>query len=149
MASIDEVLKSKFTDDKHRFAVNLVYTANWFKNLYSDFLNTFGISSPQFNILRILRGAKDWLAMTTVKERMVEKSPNVTRLADKLIEKKLIERKRSETDRRVVFVKITDAGLNLLKRIDDAEFNGHSEFFNAITPEEAKQVSELFDRMRG
>ena len=116
MTSIDQVLKSKFTDDKHRFAVNLVYTASWFKNLYTDFLKSYDLSSPQFNILRILRGNGDWLPMTTVKERMVENSPNATRLADKLVDKKLIERERSASDRRVVFVKITATGLALLKK---------------------------------
>jgi len=84
MASIDDdILKSNFANDQHRFGANLVYTADWFKNLFTDFLKEYGLSSPQFNILRILKGHGDWLAMTTVKERMVEASPNLTRLADK------------------------------------------------------------------
>lgn len=149
MASIDKEINSKFKDDKHRFVANLVYTSGWIKNLFSDSLKPFGISPQQYNILRILRGANDWLSMNVVKERMIEKSPNATRLADKLIDKKLIERQRCESDRRVVFVKITDKGLRLLETIDEQKNDGYDNFIKGITPEEAIQFSKILDKMRG
>lgn len=117
--------------------------------MFSDFIKPFDLSSPQFNILRILRGEGDWIPMNVVKERMIEKSPNATRLADKLISKNLIERQRSDTDRRVVFVKITAIGLELLATIDKKDNTQFESLMDRITPEEAKQFSAILDKMRG
>ncbi len=147
MASIDEELKTKFTNDKHRFIANVVFTANWTQNRFSEFIKPFGLSSPQFNILRILRGAKDWISMNKIRELMVEKSPNTTRLCDKLLEKELIERTRSGSDRRVVSLKISQKGLDLLLEIDQKDGN-HMNFLDLITEEEAKHISSILDRIR-
>ena len=99
---IEEVLKSKFTSSQQKAIINVRHTSNWIANIQNSYMNQFDISMAQFNILRILRGAKEALNVNTIKERMIEKSPNTTRLMDKLIEKKLIERVRCESDRRVV-----------------------------------------------
>lgn len=148
MAKIDDVIKTKFQNDKHRFMANLIYTSNWFRNLTADFLKPFGISSQQFNILRILRGAKqDWVAMNDIKSLMVEKSPNATRLADKLLHAELVDRQRSSTDRRVVFLSISQKGLDLLKKIDEADMS-YIDFMDNISNEEAKVVSDTLDRLR-
>lgn len=149
MASIDKEIKSKFTSEKHRFLANLMFTSSWVRNSFTDFFKAYGISSPQFNILRILRGANDWVAMSKVKAVMVEKSPNTTRLADKLLAKKLIERNRSDSDRRVVYVKITGKGLKLLKEMDDNNTGNQTAFLDKITEKDAKQISKILDKMRG
>ena len=115
MPKIDEEVKTNFTNERHRFVTNLIYTAEWVLNISTEYLKPHGISNQQFNILRILRGADDWVAMNNVKDLMIEKSPNATRLADKLLNKKLIERKRSSEDRRVVYISITPPGLELFK----------------------------------
>ena len=102
----------------------------------------------QFNILRILRGAKTKLNVNTVKERMIEKSPNTTRLMDKLCDKKLIDRIRNVKDKRIIEVKITKKGLDLLSVIDvgfDTEFL----FVNNLTEEESEILSNLLDKIRG
>ena len=106
-------------NDKHRFVVNMMFTANHIRSLFEELLKPFGLTNPQFNILRILRGAGDWKTMGDVKELMIEKSPNTTRLVDKLLDKELIQRERDANDRRVVYIKITTKGLNVLKQIDD------------------------------
>lgn len=149
MASIDEEIKSKFKDDRQRFIVNLTYTAGWLRNKHIEFLRPFDVSPQQFNILRILRGAGDWMAMSVVKDRMVEKAPNATRLADKLLDKELIERRRCDDDRRVVYVQITQKGLNLLKAIDVKHDAGEFAFTQAVTQEEARMMSNLLDKLRG
>lgn len=149
MATIDEEIKMKFTSEKQRFLVNMVYTATWMNNSFVDFLKPFDVSVQQFNILRILRGAKGWLPMSDIKDRMIDKSPNATRLADKLLTKKYVRRKRSETDRRVVFLHITEEGLNLLAEVDKQDNYIHSEALKRITEEEARMVSAIFDRFRG
>lgn len=148
MAKIDDEIQAKFQNNKHRFMANLIYTSNWFRNLTADFLKPYGLSSQQFNILRILRGAKqEWVAMNDIKSLMVEKSPNATRLADKLLQANLIDRKRSSTDRRVVYLSISVKGLDVLKSIDEDNME-YLNFMDNITEEEAKIVSDIFDRLR-
>lgn len=149
MASIDEEVKTSFVNDKHRFITNLVFTSNWFQNQVIEFLKPYQLSQQQFNILRILRGAKDWVTMNDIKKLMVDKFPNTTRLSDKLLDKGLVNRKRSEHDRRIVYLEISKKGLQLLKAIDNNENTKHMDFMNKITDEEAKQFSTILDKMRG
>lgn len=150
MSTISEAIQSEFESNQHMASVNILYTANWLKNLHGEGLKKFDITLQQYNILRILRGSKDWIAMNDVKSRMVEKSPNATRLADKLISAGFIERKRCDVDRRVVYVKITAKGKKLLKSIDDANTMVPADGYNKnLTAKEAKTLSDLLDKMRG
>ena len=133
-------------DSEHLKAVlNLKYTAQYFSALGNKELEPYQISTPQYNILRILRGAKKPITMKLVKERMIEKSPNTTRLTDKLLDKGLIERVRCEDDRRVVYVSITDEGLQLL---DKVSFNKTIEQMKRLTEKEATQLCQLLDKIR-
>ena len=147
MAKIDQDLQHNFQNNKQRFIANLIYTSNWFQNEVVTYLKPYEISFQQFNILRILRGSGEWMTMNDVKTLMIEKSPNTTRLVDKLIKKGFVERERSEKDRRVVFVMITDKGKELLKTIDDNP-GTYLEFMDKMTDEEAKLVSEILERIR-
>ena len=144
---IDEAINSKFSSPKMRAVVNVRYTSNYMAAIQNRFMSKFDLTMPQFNIMRILRGAKDMLAVNTVKERMVEKSPNTTRLMDKLIDKGLISRERCESDRRVVYVKITKEGLKLLSKIDKA-LEKEEIFKVNLTDKEAQQLSDLLDKLR-
>ena len=103
----------------------------------------------QFNILRILRGADDWVTMNSIKDLMIDKAPNTTRLSDKLMDKELVERKRSSEDRRVVYLKITQKGLELLKKIDEDDRGEHKDFIDRISEKDAKHFSDILDKMRG
>lgn len=145
---IGKVIQSKFSNPQQKAIVNIRYTSNWMAQKQNTFMAKFGLTMAQFNILRILRGAKDFLSVNTIKDRMVEKSPNTTRLMDKLIEKDLIARVRCEEDRRVVYVKITDKGLGLLAKID-SEFNDSALFSINLSESEAEQLSALLDKLRG
>lgn len=149
MGKIDDDMNTRFTNDKHRLAANIVFTAGWIKGSFNEVIRPYGLSSPQFNILRILRGAKDWVNMNEVKERMVEKSPNTTRLCDKLLDKGLIERRRSETDRRVVYLHISKKGLELLEEIDQNDDGSHKAFLDNVSEEEARIVNEILNKLRG
>lgn len=148
MARIEEEMKTKFANEKYRMVSNVVFTGSWIRNRFAEFIKPYGLSPQQFNILRILRGAKDWLSMHEVRSRMVEKSPNATRLCDKLVEKKLLERVRCEKDRRVVHLKISDQGLQLLKKIDEEDDGSHMNFLDNLTDEEAEIVSRVLDKLR-
>ncbi|MFD1316326.1 MarR family winged helix-turn-helix transcriptional regulator [Namhaeicola litoreus] len=135
---------SNFPNESTRALLNLKYTANWLEKLGNELLKPFDISIQQYNILRILRGAKKAIKINEVRERMIENSPNATRLMDKLCEKGLIERERSENDRRVVFVKINQKGLNLLDQISIEEY---VKVMNNLNERELKKLNELLVKL--
>lgn len=148
---IEEAIQSKIDNPHLRAVVNVRYTSNWMSTIQNKFMSQFSLTMPQFNILRILRGAKEAITVNTVKQRMVEKSPNTTRLMDKLIDKGLINRERCSDDRRVVYVKISDEGLKLLSQIDNALQDSGKEILvmENLTEKEACQLSDLLDKLRG
>ena len=145
MGDIAKDINSKFKSDKVKALINIKYTANWLSSKENDFFKPYGISPQQYNILRILRGAKDRIKVQIVKDRMIERAPNATRLMDKLCDKNFIERARCEHDRRVVYVKITNTGLELLTTIDN---NKNLSFLEKLTDEEAITLSNLLDKIR-
>jgi DNA-binding MarR family transcriptional regulator len=145
---IEEAIHSAFSSPQQKAIVNIRYTSNYLGNIQSNFMAQHDLSMPQFNILRILRGAKGQINVNTVKDRMVEKSPNTTRLMDKLIDKGLIERFRCTEDRRVVFVNITKDGLELLSEIDK-NLDVNSLIRAELSNEEANLLSDLLDKVRG
>lgn len=145
---IDDVIQTRFESANMRAVVNVRYTANFLSALSNSFMTKYGLTMPQFNILRILRGAGDVMAVNTIKDRMVEKSPNTTRLMDKLIDKGFISRERCENDRRVVYVKITDKGLDLLAKLD-AAMKKTDLIPKNLSDEEAQLLSDLLDKLRG
>jgi DNA-binding MarR family transcriptional regulator len=145
MGDISKEINSKFSNIKVKALLNLIYTANWISSQQNTFFKPFGISPQQFNILRILRGAKEPLKVNTIKERMLERAPNATRLMDKLCDKDLIERIACPEDRRVVHIQITNNGLSLLQKIDK---NMKQDYLENLTKKEADQLSDLLDKIR-
>jgi len=146
MKKIEEIVTPNFKNEYHKVVINVRYTSNFIGVYYNSQLETFDLTLPQFNILRILRGSSEKLSVKTIKERMLEKSPNTTRLIDKLIAKKYVERIRGNEDRRLVFVKITQKGLDVLAQLD-LQFE-ESYFNENLTPDEAKALNVLLDKLR-
>lgn len=144
---IEDALKSSFRSPQQKAIVNIRYTSNFLGHIQNDFMDRYDLTMPQFNILRILRGAKGEINVNTVKDRMIEKSPNTTRLMDKLIDKGLIERSRCKEDRRVVYVRITKNGLNLLDEIDKC-MDVNSLIESKLSDKEAETLSDLLDKVR-
>lgn len=145
MGDIAKDINSKFPNERTKALINIKYTANWLNTVGNEILKPSKISTQQYNILRILKGANEAVTVNMVKERMIEKSPNATRLMDKLCDKGLIERTRCENDRRVVYVKISEKGLKLLDKINVDELGSR---MNAISEEEAKILNEILDKIR-
>jgi len=145
MAEFSKEINSTFPNERIKALLNIKFTANFLDNIGNAQLKPFNISEQQYNILRILRGANESITVKTVKDRMVQKSPNSTRLMDKLCDKGLIERERCENDRRVVYVKINKKGLALLKKIKMDDFEN---VLNNISDKEAKTLNELLDKLR-
>ena len=145
MGDFSKEINSVFPNERVKALLNIKFTANYLDHIGNAILKPFNISEQQYNILRILRGANDAITVKTVKERMVQKSPNATRLMDKLCDKNLIERVRCENDRRVVYVQINEKGLALLNEIKMDEFD---DYLNKISEKEAKLLNELLDKLR-
>lgn len=144
---IEDLHKIKFTSEQQKAVINIRITSNTIGAIQNNFMADFGLSMAQFNVLRILRGAKTQLSIHVVKERMIEVSPNTTRLIDKLIDKDLVSRVRCENDKRIVFVEITKSGLDLLSKIDDRLENDKFAT-TGLTDTEAVQLNNLLNKLR-
>ena len=146
----EEIKQSKFKDEYHKLGVNIIYSASWMSARHLHVLKKFNLSIQQFNILRILKGRHPEPA--TVKlltERMIDKMSNASRLVEKLKQKGLVERTSCPEDRRRVDIAITDEGLKIINqasRITEIEIN---ETLSSLTDNEAKQLNNLLDKMRG
>lgn len=145
MGDISKDINSKFPNIKVKALLNIIYTSNWINSQQVAFFKPFEISPQQYNILRILRGAGEAIKVQTIKERMLERAPNATRLMDKLCEKQFIERLPCPTDRRVVHIKITKSGLDLLNEISKKH---KTDLLNNLTEDEALTLSNLLDKIR-
>ncbi|WP_375236294.1 MarR family winged helix-turn-helix transcriptional regulator [Winogradskyella sp.] len=145
MGDLAKDINSKFENNKVKALLNIIYTANWITSYQNEFFKEYGISPQQYNILRILRGAGEPLKVQTIKDRMIERSPNATRLMDKLCSKNYIVRLPAEYDRRVVKITITNQGIDLLASIPK---NLNRDLLKNLNEEEAAQLSNLLDKMR-
>lgn len=145
MGDLEKDINTTFVNQKIKALLNIKFTASWLDQVGAEVFKPFNISEQQYNILRILRGAEGEIAISEVRSRMVQKSPNATRLMDKLCEKKLIERRRCEHDRRVVFIKITRKGLELLDKINISEIEA---CMDRLSEREAATLNKLLNKLR-
>lgn len=145
----EEIKQKKFKNEFHKLAINISYSYNWmsYKN-HSKFKNG-DITPQQFNVLRILRGQFPAPCnLKLVKERMLDRMSDASRIVDKLKAKGLLERHECPNDRRNVDLLITEKGLALLKSLDHIDEEFKSTFKN-LSVAEAKQLNELLDKARG
>ena len=146
---IEQEIISKFKNEFHKAAVNLYYTSSFLYAKQQKILKEYGITLPQFNVLRILRGRHPEPAtVNLLMERMVNKTSNASRIVEKLKSKKLVNRKQNNHDRRSVNVMITQKGLDLLEEIDKIESNFYSDIQN-LTKTEALEFNRILDKIRG
>ena len=145
----DEIAQKKFTSEYQKTAVNLIFSYNWLMDFQVNFLKQFGITGQQFNILRILRGQHPNPAtIKLIKERMLDKMSDASRIVEKLRVKGLADRNICQHDRRNVDVCITEKGLELLAEIDKHGKDMDEKLFN-LSEDEAKQLNDLLDKLRG
>lgn len=144
-----EILSSKFESEHHKSAVNLIYTYNWLTNLLKKKIGKHHVTLQQFNVLRILRGQyPNPATINMIKERMLDKMSDASRITDRLIQKGLVTRCTNQSDRRAVDILISDKGLKLLKVLD-TDMNSSDILKDNLTEAEAKQLSGLLDKLRG
>lgn len=144
-----EILQEKFRNKNHKAAVNIIYTFNWLYEQHMKLLKPFGLTIQQFNILRILRGQyPEPASVKLLKERMMDKMSDASRLVEKLRSKRLVERRICDKDRRSVDVIITKEGLELLDSVDKHE-KEFDQFTENLSDDEINQLNNLLDKMRG
>jgi DNA-binding MarR family transcriptional regulator len=144
-----EINQKKFRSESHKLMVNIIYTFNWLNSRQSDFLKPYDITYQQFNVLRILRGQQMQPAsIKLIRERMLDKMSDASRIVEKLRTKGLVERHICQHDRRSCQVFITQNGMDLLSEIDKRNDVSEQDMSH-LSEEEKKQLNTLLDKLRG
>lgn len=145
----DEIAQKNFKSNKHKAVVNIIYTYNWIYSKQHTLLKPSGLTIQQYNILRILKGQyPNPASIKLLKERMLDKMSDTSRLVEKLRLKRLVERKECPKDRRNVDVIITKKGLKLLESLETkvTKFNN---ILSNLKENEINQLNKILDKMRG
>jgi DNA-binding MarR family transcriptional regulator len=134
---------------ENRIFVALLKTADSLGQDAGQLLKTAGLTTAQYNVLRILRGAEpEGLACRAIGDRMMSHDPDMTRLLDRMEKRRLITRERQTDDRRVVKTRITAQGLSLLKTLDQPVYDLHNRQFRHMSAARLKILSELLEEVR-
>lgn len=142
--------KVPFTSREQEAYLSLLRTTDALQTQVEAWLKEFGLTGTQYNALRILRGAgPEGLPCREIGERMITHDPDVTRLLNRLEERGLVERARAKQDRRVIYGKITAAGLKLLREMDAPLQKYGRELLRHVGQEKLKQLIELLELVRG
>ncbi len=142
--------KIPFTSREHEAYLSLLRTADALQSQAEARLKDFGLTGTQYNALRILRGAgPHGLPCREIGERMITHDPDITRLLNRLEDHGLVERKRARDDHRVIYGKITAAGLKLLGEMDRPIEKYGREMLRHVGQEKLKQLIELLELVRG
>jgi len=145
----DEIKQSKFKSVYQKLNLNLLFTNNWIREHHKKTFEEYGITPQQYNVLRILKGNYPKPYSTSqIRERMLDKMSDASRIVDRLIQKGLVERKTCKSDRRLVDVVITKIGIDLLEESFSA-INEQEKLFQNLSEEEASHLNELLDKIRG
>ncbi len=146
---IEEEIKGSFRNDYHKGLINLIYTVKQLSYEFERSLKNHGVTEQQYNILRILRPLSENGAVSIgyIKERMLEKHSDVSRIVDKLLAKGLLERKENPHDRRQKAVSINENGIELLNEMYTCEIKG-DQLLNALTAEEVFELNRILDKIR-
>ncbi|MEX2596908.1 MAG: MarR family transcriptional regulator [Salibacteraceae bacterium] len=149
MGNIGDAIKQKeFKNEHNKLMINVLYTASWLNGLQNNIFKAHKLTPQQYNALRILRGQHpESASVNLLKDRMIDKMSNVSRIIDKLKAKELVTRTTCEHDRRQVDVKITVKGLKLLGVIDKDWANWEKNL-HSISEDEAKEANGILDKWR-
>lgn len=147
---LEEEIQQKvpFRSEWQRVAVNILFTNNWLIAHQKNLFKPFDITLQQYNVLRILRGQHpEPISTSEIRNRMLDKMSDVSRIVERLVKKKLVVRRVCRSDKRLVDVFISQAGLELLEQLDhiDTDFDL---LLQGLSREEAAKLNELLDKAR-
>lgn len=148
MKTIEEAIQSRFRNEQHKALVNILYTAKFIENKVQEHIKPYQITMQQYNILRIVRGAGGKpVSLKYIKERMLDKMPDASRIVDKLYKKGLLKRKECPNDRRSVDITITPKGVELLTAMDKHAFEMDN-ICNTLNEAELQTLNHLLNLLR-
>jgi MarR family 2-MHQ and catechol resistance regulon transcriptional repressor len=143
-----DIQQTKFRSIYQKAGINLIYTLGWVKDKTKPIFDSEDITPQQFNILRILRGSfPQPISTLQIRERMLEKMSDTSRIVDRLIAKGLVKKLICKKDRRLVDVIISEKGKKLLERLDARQDELDGALSN-LSEKEAAELSELLDKIR-
>jgi DNA-binding MarR family transcriptional regulator len=142
-----DISQRKFKTEYQKAMINLIFTHNWMTERMKQFFEQADLTPQQFNILRILRGAGQPLSTLQIRQRMLDKMSDTSRIVDRLIKKGLVKKVVCKTDRRLVDVSITEKGMKLLEKLDDMQDTLDGILSN-LNETDAKQLNKLLDKIR-
>ena len=143
----EDISQHKFRNEYQKGLINMIFTFNWMNEKLKAMMAQEHITPQQFNILRILRGAAKPISTLQIRQRMLDKMSDTSRIVDRLIKKQLVEKSVCPTDKRLVDVSITNKGLRLLQKMDtyDVEMD---KIMGNLSNEEVLQLNFLLDKAR-
>ncbi|MEM8909818.1 MAG: MarR family transcriptional regulator [Bacteroidota bacterium] len=137
-----------FRNDYQKAIVNLLYTHGWLMQQLRSFFTPYGLTIKQYNVLRILNGAKEAISTSIIRERMLDKMSDASRVVERLYKKGLVEKKGCPHDKRLVDVWISEQGVALLAQIDQKS-ESLDQILGYLNTGEVTQLNQLLDRLRG
>jgi DNA-binding MarR family transcriptional regulator len=142
-----DISQTKFRNEYQKAVVNMVFSYNWMTEKLKNIFEREGLTMQQFNIMRIVRGSHGPISTLQIRERMLDKMSDTSRIVDRLVIKGLVKKTTSKLDKRLVDVVITDKGKKLLAKLDrcEDEMDG---IIGAISVAEAKALNKILDKMR-
>ncbi len=146
---IEDEIKGKFRNEYHKGLINLIYTTKQLSYEFFQSLKKHGLAEQQYNVLRILRGfnSEAPFSISFIKERMLDKDSDVSRIVNRLVQKSLVNRIENPEDRRKKSVYITELGMSLLDKMFNCEKKADT-LLNNLTTEEVKELNILLDKIR-
>lgn len=143
----NDINQSKFRNDYQKAMINMIYTFNWMNERMKSFFDKEDITSQQFNILRILRGAGKPISTLQIRQSMLDKMSDTSRIVDRLVVKDYVKKNVCDSDKRLVDVSITTKGKKLLEKMDKSE-SEMEEIFGNLSELDAKTLNKLLDKIR-
>lgn len=142
-----DIQQVNFRNEFQKMGINLLFTANWLNERIGRVLATEDITQQQYNILRILRGSDLPLSTLQIRERMLDKMSDTSRIVDRLIVKELVQKAACKADKRLVDITLTEKGLLLVQRLD--QFNDQIDaILKSVTENEAATLNQILDKLR-
>ena len=147
MSLEQEINQKKFRSEFQKLAINMVFTAKWLEAIMDNFFKEANLTPQQYNVLRILRGSQEPLSTCVIRERMLDKMSDASRIVDRLKVKGLVTKKTDGNDKRLVAIEISKKGLKLLETLDP-QINELEDKFSGLSKEDAVSINLLLDKMR-
>lgn len=140
--------KRKFRNEHHKSVVNLILTGNWVNEQMKKLIASTGITTQQYNILRILQGSTKPLTILQIRERMLDKMSDTSRLVDRLIQKELVVKKINKIDKRLVDISISAKGKRFLASLEKIA-ESIDDIARNLNQKEARLLNQLLDKVKG